>query len=494
MKLLTNTLLLLLLCNELYAQTQHLFTLAELEQLATCSDHPCFRKAVEAKDYEFSKTDKSTTGGVVLTTHTYYVLSTGQQPYRPEHLVTYVEHGISGRSVHFLTKSQSFPAQLDADIEQQGYVLTGQADPTQDRTYNRGEDGLIWTLDRNKPGFSASKGVPTYTVSLFSRPKPASRPVKPVAMQPTSDELPHLGGDWDAKYPPQNAADVFKAERQYAANYDRKHGKVGHTFSRAEKFRIQAKFTDQYRPLTQDRWSNSIAPPLQVMGFGAFADEYPRLYKQEALFETGGERVWMPIQEILISSLKKEAKAGQTVTLYAMLTSHHDFGGTLHLSFLVNEFAAPENNIPESTPPSPTLPPVRPTTTPTTPKPALISSGAEDFKTFIQRFSTDKAFQLSRVKFPFKREGYYNYEEKAEVKLAQRSQWRHVNYNEPSRISDGNEGVGNWTRANGENKDRNTESLGACGCQECACGYFMSHHFQRIAGKWFLIEETLVSQ
>lgn len=118
MNLRSCSLLLTLLCT---AQNRPLFTLTEMEKLANCPDHACFRKAVSAKGYEFNKTETITTESGILNTHSYRILSTGQQPYRPGHIVTYAERGPLSRSVHFLTKSPAFPAQLDADINQLAY-------------------------------------------------------------------------------------------------------------------------------------------------------------------------------------------------------------------------------------------------------------------------------------------------------------------------------------------------------------------------------------
>ena len=351
MKSLAALLLLSWLLSTAHAQQPYLFTLADLEQLANCPNHACFKKVVQAKGYAFGNTEKLVTDGVPLTTHTYYVLSTGAQPYHREHLITYAEQG-NVVSVYFLTKSATFPGQLDADLEQAGYTRQGSANPDQDREYSKETGGRLWTLYRSKPGLAA--GTATYTVGLSGTPAPAGSapktefpvgaPVKPaaVATAPTSTgELPHLGGDWDTKYPPANAADLFRAERQYAATHDREHGKTGHTFFRVEKVRIQGKRLGQYRPLTDKRWADAFDLALRRTGFEAFADNRQQLYRQEALFDLNGERIWVPIQESIIKTLEKESKVNESITLYAVLVSYHDFSGTLHLSFLVNEFAAP---------------------------------------------------------------------------------------------------------------------------------------------------------
>jgi thiol-disulfide isomerase/thioredoxin len=155
---------------------------------------------------------------------------------------------------------------------------------------------------------------------------------------PASGTMPYLGGKWDQNYPPQNVRNLLRSERQYAADYERKNGKVGHTFSRVEKVRFLATYTGQYRPLTDKRWEDAFRVPLQATTDRS--DQLGQLFQQEVLFTAGGESFWMPVQEPLVASLKEEVKKGQAITLYTLLVSYHNFGGDLHISFLINEFAA----------------------------------------------------------------------------------------------------------------------------------------------------------
>lgn len=406
------TLLLSLLIHGLYAQTQHLITIADLKRLDQYADYSSFGSEVVRWNFAYKGEKKGKLDGVAGTQYRY--VRPHPNPLFAEATASYWLLSDNSHQVVLTSDNKAWVAGLETAIQQGGFTLLNQKGDN--KQFMLKEANLIWYLTWKVPFLFADTSP--HTLTLFSRINPNAQTVSAVATQstrpavatkPTSSELPHLGGEWDTKYPPQNAADLFRAERQYAADYDKKHGKVGHTFFRVEKFRIQGKRTGQYRPLTDTRWDESFDLAVRRTGFEAFANERTRLYKQEALFDFNGERIWVPVQELLIKTLEKESKVGESITLYAVLVSYHDFGGMLHLSFLVNEFAAPATTDTfeptakgESGKAEKTTGQLVTTTvaTPTVTGPSKSASSPEDFNTFIQQFSSDREFQLARIKFP----------------------------------------------------------------------------------------------
>lgn len=115
----------------------------------------------------------------------------------------------------------------------------------------------------------------------------------------------------------------------------------------------------------------------------------------------------------------------------------------------------------------------------------------ENFDTFRRKFSTDRAFQLSRVIFPFKSEVHSD--DDVEKRFLQRNQWKHEDYSKSPFLTAENSDVENWHKRPVDEKNANTERLTTCGCAKCECGYFMYHTFQRARGKWYLTGEVFVS-
>lgn len=344
MKSLIYLLFLSLLYEGLHAQTPHLITITEMKQLANCPDQTCLGSEVNLWNFTYKTTKKGKSNGLEGTQYQY------TRPHRnrafTESTASYWVMGDNSRRVMLTSDNKTWIAGLKSDIQQNGFTFTDQKGVFGEEHYVLKEGDLVWYLNWKKPGLLVD--LEPHSITVYKIENAAIQPAtlvatppihQPLARPTSADLLPHLGDDWDTKYPFMNVADVLKAERQYIVDYERKHSNIGHTFSRVEKMRIQAKRTGQYRPLTDKRWSDSFDLPLRNMGFAAFANDKTRLYRQEALFDVGGERVWMPIQEVLIKTLEKEVTVGDLITVYVILVSHHDFGGTLHLSFLVNEFA-----------------------------------------------------------------------------------------------------------------------------------------------------------
>ncbi len=479
MKLLFLTAVFSLLTKGIQAQTQHLFSLSELEQLASCPDQPCFQRTVQSAGYQYRKQDSEVTDSTAF--HAYF--NRQMEPYRAESFVIQQRLPDMKRQVIFSTNNKAFPQQLDADIRANNYVSTGPADAEGAREYSHQAGNLVWILRREKPSFS--RVSENFIITLYSITTPVSPTGTLSSVSPSATStLPHLGGEWDAKYPIQNAAGLLNAERQYAAEYDRKQGKTGHTFFRVEKVRVQSRRTGQYRPLTDRRWDESFDLALRRTGFDTFANERKRLYQREALFDIGGERIWVPIQESLIGSVEKEARPGSSIVLYAVLVSYHDFGGTLHLSFLVNEFAAANKITPATNvTPQTTSQPFPSSSVLAINRPSTPGAAVEDFNVFIRRFSSDRNFQLARIRFPMVWKELTNDETIVHRETA--GTWQHYEVLKPA-ASDLIISVKSPTAQ----KPNDASVFTTC---HLACGFADQLFFKRIGGKWHCVAREMMN-
>ncbi len=319
-----------LLTHALCAQRQHLITISELKKLAQCPDQTCFGNTISAWGLTFKGTKKSKLNKVEGTQHRY--VRSYPNPLFAEVTASYWILDDDARRVVLTSDNKDWISNLKTDIRQSGFALVG----PEDQGYTCQEGNEVWHLNWKQPQLFTDTAPHTLTIYVTTTVAPAAaQTTKPRAEPPTASMPSSLGGDWDKNYPTSNVADLFNAERQYTAEQERQRGKVGNTYGRAEKVRIQATYLGQYRPLTTDRWASAHQMPLSFIGIQLKPGD---LFQQETLFETKSGRVWMPVQEPLVASLKKEVQPGAATTLYTIFTSNHDFGGTLHLSFVINEF------------------------------------------------------------------------------------------------------------------------------------------------------------
>lgn len=107
-------------------------------------------------------------------------------------------------------------------------------------------------------------------------------------------------------------------------------------------------------------------------------------------------------------------------------------------------------------------------------------SQPEEFKAFIQRFSTDKVFQLSRVKFPLTSKSSGNDEGDLISRRYSATTWQHLDLTKPS----------DPIYRRGLNPPIKVKPASASVWETCKlgdCGYSLTHSFQRVDGRWFLI-------
>jgi hypothetical protein len=100
----------------LHAQ-QYLFPLSRLMQLYYCKDKKCIDKEVRGYGYTFSRQDSKE----MLQEATYTYLNRQLSPYRAEALLSLHTGGMRP-SVFFSTNNQSYPAQLQKELRETGFI------------------------------------------------------------------------------------------------------------------------------------------------------------------------------------------------------------------------------------------------------------------------------------------------------------------------------------------------------------------------------------
>ncbi len=145
--------------------------------------------------------------------------------------------------------------------------------------------------------------------------------------------------DWDKNYKYKNAEEIIKTEIEYAHEVE-KDTTQGHYYVTLQKFRFTAKYTGKERPISKETL-NSMRRVLKVrMGNDEFLNG---LVSKEFEFDIGKSKIWMPIQNQLITPLKKESKKGQEVLLYTLFTNEHKYNGGIINTFLISEFTTEWN-------------------------------------------------------------------------------------------------------------------------------------------------------
>lgn len=140
--------------------------------------------------------------------------------------------------------------------------------------------------------------------------------------------------DWDKYYIYKDALEIIQAELDYAKKIE-KDTSQGHYYVALEKFRFLAKFTGKERNINKEVL-NSMKRVFKVKtGNSSILNN---LVSKELEFKIGNSKIWMPVQNQLVETLKEEVKKDKSVLLYCLFTNEHKFEGGIINSFLISEF------------------------------------------------------------------------------------------------------------------------------------------------------------
>jgi hypothetical protein len=149
----------------LHAQ-QYLFPLSRLMQLYYCKDKKCIDKEVRGYGYTFSRQDSKE----MLQEATYTYLNRQLSPYRAEALLSLHTGGMRP-SVFFSTNNQSYPAQLQKELRETGFMESAEKSDPKEKKYTLREGDLVWYLTVTE---TSAANKPALIVGLLSIREPLS--------------------------------------------------------------------------------------------------------------------------------------------------------------------------------------------------------------------------------------------------------------------------------------------------------------------------------
>jgi hypothetical protein len=139
---------------------------------------------------------------------------------------------------------------------------------------------------------------------------------------------------WNTNYPRVDVLQILSDEKIYADSVE-SNPSIEPYYGRTDKYRFSASFTGKTRPLSKEALTD-IKRIFKL--FIGDPDQLDELFRNEALIAIGAKEFWMPIQEPLLKSLKKEIKKGIDITLYCLFLNEHSASKGLKNIFLISEF------------------------------------------------------------------------------------------------------------------------------------------------------------
>lgn len=138
---------------------------------------------------------------------------------------------------------------------------------------------------------------------------------------------------WDNNYIAVNMMEILKLERFYADSVEANPTNSQY-YARLDKYRFEVVYLNEFRTIDKES-ERSI---LDVFRLFSDPEQLKDLLEEETLVLLGNERVWMAIQPQLISDLKKDHKAGDTILVYCLFLNEHTSDKKLFNNFLISEF------------------------------------------------------------------------------------------------------------------------------------------------------------
>lgn len=140
---------------------------------------------------------------------------------------------------------------------------------------------------------------------------------------------------WNLLYPEVDIVSILNAEKRYADSVERNPA-ISQWYGRAAKYRFKATYLDQVRPLNSEVNQSMRATFRLFVGDPAVLDT---LVDSEVLMKVGEEPIWMPVQKVILQSMKKDVEKGEQLTLYCFYFNNHIHKKQLFNTFLISEFA-----------------------------------------------------------------------------------------------------------------------------------------------------------
>jgi hypothetical protein len=139
---------------------------------------------------------------------------------------------------------------------------------------------------------------------------------------------------WDSRYSLVDFKEVILFEKNYADSIE-KNTSIPQYYSRKDTYKIIAEYTGEFRSIYVEVLNSMKRVFKLLIGNPVNLD---KIIKEEALFRVDGKDVWMPIQDVLVTPLKKEIEIGASTILYCLFLNEHSNDGKLFNTFFISEF------------------------------------------------------------------------------------------------------------------------------------------------------------
>ena len=145
--------------------------------------------------------------------------------------------------------------------------------------------------------------------------------------------------EWDRNYTEVKLDELILLEQEYADSIETNYGDSLQFYFRADKYRFVGTFSGNWRAMPYER--KSIMN--RTFGMIGVDQRIVKKIKNEVEFLTEEGTTWMPIQQQLEKSFKKEVLANSNVYLYTFFVNHHSTSKGLVNLFLISEFNTNRN-------------------------------------------------------------------------------------------------------------------------------------------------------
>jgi len=139
---------------------------------------------------------------------------------------------------------------------------------------------------------------------------------------------------WEARYSPEDVNKIILFEKNYADSIE-KDQNIPQYYARIDNYKINAEYVGKFRSIDDDVFKSMKRVFKLLIGN---PDQLDKSVKKEVLFRIDDKDIWMPIQEVLVSPLKKEIEIGASTILYCLFINEHSNGGKLFNTFFISEF------------------------------------------------------------------------------------------------------------------------------------------------------------
>lgn len=141
--------------------------------------------------------------------------------------------------------------------------------------------------------------------------------------------------DWDKKYVLQNPIKIINKEISYASSIEKQDTKAQY-YVGSGKYRFIATFTGGERKISKDKMA-AMARVVSVK-FGKKDFITYDIVRTELEFVIDKQKIWMPIQNVLLPNFKNGIKTNQDVLLYTLFLNEHTRSKELNNHFFISEF------------------------------------------------------------------------------------------------------------------------------------------------------------